>query len=408
MDHALQGRVAGLWRALPVIATAALAGGYVIGVVVVPEMIGTAVPAWVVSVGLALQAVALLIRYRMPVVAFAAAIMIDALLLVISTGELSVGTFAVMIAVYALRRSRPAPQAYGWLVAGCLVSAVIALVTLSSGEGISAEWRVPLAFARAALMFGIPAVTAELVIARARLVVALRERAELAETERGRAAAEAVQRERGLIARELHDIAAHHLTGIIVSAQAAGSLIDVDPVRARAYLKTVGDEARTALDNVRQTVGLLRVDDVAALAPVPSIDGIPALIDDVRARGTEVDLSVEGPQVPLGPVAELAAYRMVQESLANAAKYAPGSRGAVRIEFTAAHVRLSVSNDASPTGERGVVASGGHGLVGMRERAALVGGTVQAGPQAKGGWRNELVLPLPDPTAEPVLEGGDE
>ncbi|HET6671878.1 MAG TPA: histidine kinase [Agromyces sp.] len=400
MQQPRQSRLAGLWRALPVIATAALAAAYLVGTAIAPEAIGATAPSWIVPVGVAVQALALAFRYRMPLLTFVATIVVDGVLLAFSAGELGIGTFAVMVAAYTVRRAMPARLAYRWLVAGCLASAVIAAVMLGSSVMVAAEWRLPFALLRALLAFGLPAVIAELVIARQRLVVALRDRAELAEREQARRATQAVQQERALIARELHDIAAHHLTGIIVSAQAAGSLLETDPERARAYLKTVGDEARTTLDNVRQTVGLLRVDDAAALTPVPSIGEIPALVDDLRARDAAVDLTIEGPPAALGPVAEVAAYRMVQESLANAARHAPGSRCTVLIEYAGSEVRLTVTNDAGTAGSAGAAASGGHGLVGMRERAALVGGTVLAGRMPGGGWRTRLVLPLPDPVPD--------
>ena len=256
---------------------------------------------------------------------------------------------------------------------------------------------------RVVIQYVVPSAIGEYALGRERLAEALRERAEFAERERRDRAERDLRAGRAALARELHDIAGHHLSGIIVSAQAASALTRSDPERARETLQSLQDDARTALADLRRTVGLLRHEDDADAgvdAPVasPSIERIAGLVEDARARGMEVRFSQEGDSRPLGPLAETAGYRMVQESLANAARHAPGAAVDVRVEYDADAVRLTVTN-----GQRHDPLSGDgdpgsrerYGLAGMEERAGLVGATLESGPRDDGGWRNILTIPAP-------------
>ncbi|WP_340296215.1 sensor histidine kinase, partial [Aquipuribacter hungaricus] len=247
------------------------------------------------------------------------------------------------------------------------------------------RWAVPLAATGVLVSFALPAVVAGYVRTRARLVAALRERAELAEREREAATREAVQRERTAMARELHDIAAHHISGIVLSAQAASALLRTDPARAGGYVVTVREEAQRTLAGLRQAVGLLREQGPGETAPVPDLEHLPALVASVRETGADVDLRVEGDPVPLGPLAGTAAYRMVQESLTNARAHALGAPVEVVVRHHPAGVELTVTNVVAGAGAGGAGAGGGaptparsggggHGLIGMRERATLLGG----------------------------------
>ena len=153
-------------------------------------------------------------------------------------------------------------------------------------------------------------------------------------------------------------------------------------------MQTAGREAKRALENLRQTVGLLRTDGAADLAPAPSLADIPALVSELRTAGLKIELEQRGEPVPLGPIAESAAYRMVQESLTNVRRHAAGAASTVVIEFSDG-ATITVANDrGTPTGE-----GGGLGLLGMRERAALIGGTLDAGPTTEGGWVVRLEIP---------------
>lgn len=391
------------WRILPALVVAAIGVALLVidtvqrrsGLNIVPgEEVLPDAWGWLCAVALLVQAGVLLVRYRLPRTVLVAVTLLDGITLVVSSGALSVGTLAVMVATITVWKRLPIARAGAWLGALAAVSAVVAFVTAATGETVAAEWAVPLALGRAALAFGAPALGAELVRSRRQMLDALRERAILAERDQQRSAREAVQRERAQMARELHDIAAHHLSGIIVGAQAADALLDGNPVQAREYLHTVKSEAQRTLANLRHTVGLLRDDSDGELAPVLSIGDITALIDGLRARGARISQHEEGQPRELPPLAGIAAFRMVQESLTNAGNHAPGSDCYVDICYGADSVQITVTNGPSTGRPKESVGGGGHGLVGMRERAALVGGTIDVGATDDGGWSNSLVLPL--------------
>nr|WP_228506793.1 histidine kinase [Frigoribacterium sp. VKM Ac-2530] len=185
------------------------------------------------------------------------------------------------------------------------------------------------------------------------------------------------------MARELHDIAAHHLTGLVVQAGAAERLVDVDPERAKESLRSVRSQGRETLDSLRSIVGILREtgDDATGTAPVPGLRDVGGLVAAARAAGTVVDERVEGELPTLAPLADVTAYRTVQEALANARRHAPGA--GVQLTTTVRQGRLVVVvENAVPRGPASS-APAGYGLVGMRERAALVGGLLEAGVVAK-------------------------
>jgi signal transduction histidine kinase len=400
------------WRVVPVVTVAVLAlVGGVIDESIRSGALGDAVDArelpassgWATAALVLVQAAALWWRDRVPAVVLVATAVIDLVLLALSGGGLSVGSIAVMFAVYSVCQRSVGARGYVWVTILGMVSTLVAWVVTGNTPEIPDGWELPFAALRAATAFLLPALVAEVAASRSRTLIALQERAELAELERERSALDAVQRERALMARELHDIAAHHLSGIIVGSQAAGALVASDPDRARDYIRTVARDAQLTLANLRQTVGLLRSDDAGELAPVPAIAQIPELVDEVRATGMRVELDWTGDAVPLGPLAETAAYRMVQESLANARQHAPGTACTVRVDYTGGGARIGVSNVA-PVAPSAGDGRRGHGLIGMRERAALVGAELRTGPTADGGWSNELVLPSPDPGSG-TLEG---
>ena len=402
------------WRVLPVVIVAAVgltlagaeaylrsnAGRYLVDGDVLPPTPGLLVPALVV-----VQAAVLWGRGRYPVAVLAVVAVADIVLLAMSEGTLSVGSIAVTVAVYTVWRRVAGWSAYLAIGLAAVASTVVAWTAGETTADIPAGWELPIAALRAALVYLLPALIAELIASRERSMVALRERAEAAERERDRSAREAVQQERALMARELHDIAAHHLSGIIIGAQAAGTLVASEPERAREYIRTVARDAQLTLANLRQTVGLLRSDDSGELAPAPSIAQIPQLIAGLRETGMRITEQWSGESIPLGPIAESAAYRMVQESLANARLHAPGTACVVRVERTDSGTVLTVTNappvsPSLPGAADTSASSGGHGLLGMRERATLTGSRLTSGPTPEGGWRNELVLPLPDLPSE--------
>jgi signal transduction histidine kinase len=205
----------------------------------------------------------------------------------------------------------------------------------------------------------------------------------------------AARGERARIARELHDVVAHHISMIAVQAETARLTTPGMPAEGAKRLAAIGDTARQALTEMRRLLGVLREDAGAELTrkPQPGLQQLNELIDEARdSVGTSTRLIVRGHVVPLGPGVELTAYRIVQEALTNARRHAPGSAVDVELEYAEEELRLRV-RDNGPGLRRGAVADG-HGLLGMRERAATVGGTLLAGPASAGGFVVEAVLPV--------------
>lgn len=376
------------------------------------------VPPFVHVLLVALQALALTRRRAHPAAVLAVVVALDGVVLGTTRGELGIGALAVVVAAYELARRAPGGAgvrtARTLLVVAAVVTTAVATVAYVVAGGPLLEG-LALALARAALQYGLPVVVAERGRAREHLVQLQREHAEMVERERHDRAQRELQAGRTALARELHDIAGHHLSGIVVSAQAASALTRSDPERAREMLSGLQDDARTALADLRRTVGLLRSDDAdptggpGTPGRTPSLAAIAGLVEDARARGQEVEHAETGEPRPLSPLAETAAYRLVQESLANSARHAPGAACAVRVEHSPDAVRVTVTNrpapaalrvgspaDAAASLESGVGRHEGYGLAGMAERAALVGARVTTGPQPDGGWRNQLTIPVTD------------
>ena len=201
----------------------------------------------------------------------------------------------------------------------------------------------------------------------------------------------AVADERARIARELHDVIAHSVSVMTVQTGAARLLLDEDPDRAREPLLSVEETGRQALADMRRLLGILRSgEERADLAPQPGIGDVAALIEQVRDAGLAAELTIEGERKPLAPGIDLTAYRIVQEALTNALKHAGPARAKVDIRYGREKLHLEVTNDGpvQPNGRPG------HGLVGMRERVALYGGTLEVGPGIDGGYRVRAELPL--------------
>jgi signal transduction histidine kinase len=210
----------------------------------------------------------------------------------------------------------------------------------------------------------------------------------------------AVSQQRVAMSRELHDIAAHHISGIALMAAAIDRQIDTDPAAARRSAGQIREQSRAVLDDLRRLVGLLR-EGADAARPVETLDAVSALVEARRAAGAGIDLVVPAGNPGLGPLAQLVAYRMVQESLANAAVHAPGARSAVEIgESHGGRLTITVRNGAPAEPDPGP--GGGFGLVGMAERAQLVGGDLDYGATPDGGWEVRLALPVEDPASDPI------
>ncbi|KJY31167.1 sensor histidine kinase [Streptomyces sp. NRRL S-495] len=229
-------------------------------------------------------------------------------------------------------------------------------------------------------------------------LAAIEERAERAERTREEEARRRVADERIRIARDLHDVVAHHIALANAQAGIAVHLLDRNPAQAREMLSHLTDATGSALRELKATVGLLRRadDPEAPLEPAPGLDRLPDLVDAFERAGLPVRLTVEGERQQLSPGVDLTAYRILQESLTNVAKHAVGSAADVTLTYSGGRFLLTVANDRPP--RPGPPASapvgGGFGLIGMRERAAAVGGRLTADRRPGGGFLVSAELPL--------------
>lgn len=216
------------------------------------------------------------------------------------------------------------------------------------------------------------------------------------ESDQDRRAREAIAIERARIARELHDIVAHSVSVMGVQAGAARATLDTEPERTRQALQLIEATARDAIGDLRRLLGILRTeDDPSALAPQPGLGDLDRLLGQVRDAGLTVDVHVEGPPRPLPPGVDLAAYRIVQEALTNVVRHAGPATAEVHIRYNRHAVDVEVTDDGSRRASNpDAAATGcGHGLVGMRERAAVYGGSLDAGAIPGRGFRVRAVLP---------------
>ena len=222
-----------------------------------------------------------------------------------------------------------------------------------------------------------------------RALVAQYEQTELEEARR------AVLIERTRIARELHDVVAHHMSLIAVQAETAGYRIEGLSESALFEFQSVSSQARAALSDMRRLLGVLRSDDTAARAPQPQLDDLPELVAVTRRVGVDVDLSMPDGHRTVPDGVSLCAYRIVQEALSNACRHAPGSPVCVTVSDDAHALRLQVSNGPSASPEPPLTSKRpGHGLAGMRERVNLLGGSLSAEPAPDGGFAVNAVLPF--------------
>jgi signal transduction histidine kinase len=225
----------------------------------------------------------------------------------------------------------------------------------------------------------------------------LEERAIALERTRTAEAERAVVQERNRIAREMHDVVAHHVSMMVVQAEAGPVVVGQDPQRAVETFDTISATGKEVLTQMRHLLGVLRSEPGDRLAPQPTLAEVGQLVDGVRPAGREVgmtfDLEVLGDARPLPPSVELSGYRLLQEALTNALRHAGPGHVSVVVEYRPDAVRLEVRDDGSARPGRPLRADG-HGLIAMRERVALVGGDVSAGPRPEGGWHVQALLPL--------------
>jgi len=219
--------------------------------------------------------------------------------------------------------------------------------------------------------------------------------AELAQ-QRDLQAQAAVAVERGRIARELHDVVAHNVSMMVVQAGAADRVLEGDQPDVRRALAAIAGTGRETVDEMRLLLGVVRSDEGAGLSPQPGLGDLDQLVSNVRSAGLHVDLRVEGERSPLSPGVDLSAYRIVQEALTNVLKHAGTASVEVTVRYANDAVQVEVCDDGRP---REPTAGGGNGLIGMRERVAMLGGEFRAGARRDGGFAVFARLPIAGPAA---------
>lgn len=221
---------------------------------------------------------------------------------------------------------------------------------------------------------------------------ALEERTVQLEKEREANEHRAITDERVRIARELHDVVAHHVSVMGVQAGAARTVIDKSPEQAVAALEAIEETSRTAVTEMHRMLGMLRSDDETDdIAPQPSMQHLESLIDSMRMAGIGVELQLVGEPRTLTPMVDLSAYRIIQEALTNTVKHAGPAKAIVRVDYTSSSLDLEIVDDGRGIGPG--EGTGGNGLIGMRERALLCEGSLDAGPNPGGGFRVRASLP---------------
>jgi signal transduction histidine kinase len=219
--------------------------------------------------------------------------------------------------------------------------------------------------------------------------------AELAQ-QRDLQAQAAVAVERGRIARELHDVVAHNVSMMVVQAGAADRVLEGDQPDVRRALAAIAGTGRETVEEMRLLLGVVRDEGAAGLSPQPGLGDLDQLVSNVRSAGLQVDLRVEGERSPLSPGVDLSAYRIVQEALTNVLKHAETATVEVTVRYANDAVQVEVCDDGRP---RESTAGGGNGLIGMRERVAMLGGEFRAGARRDGGFAVFARLPTAGPAA---------
>jgi signal transduction histidine kinase len=349
---------------------------------------GLAAPGWVSYLLLALVSVALLARRRYP-----AAVLAVALVTTLTGGFLDArAAWLVLIAAFVnavlFRRRR---SAIASLIIGYAVSVGPPWLIGSPGHTSPVT--------ALALLAGLITLLSAAELSRARGQRSLAVRRSREEEARRRAS-----EERLAIARDLHDVVAHNISVINVQANTALHLMDRQPDRARSALTTINEVSGQALVELRSVLGVLRaVDEGAPRAPAPGLARLGDLADTAAAAGLAVRVEESGQRVPLPADVDLAAYRIVQEALTNSARHSSGTNATIRIGYGEGALMVEVHDDGAlrpPGSPPGQPRGAGSGIAGMTERAAALGGTLQAGPRPGGGFAVQARLPLPGPSQD--------
>lgn len=326
-------------------------------------------------------------RRRWPLAGLCASLVPETLLAAFGYGYGLAGVGALVM-LYSVAANRGLAAALG----GLLVSLAVYSVGAAAGPVRTAHWSDHLMMA--VVLVAVWGTGRSMRLRRAYLEelkdrAARLERAHAADTRAARA------EERSRIARELHDVVAHHVSVMTVQAAAARKVLASDPDVAREALTAIEHTGRLAMSEMRDIVGVLRTDAGVELGPQPGVRDLPALVEQMTEAGLPARLSVEGEAVPLPAGVDLAAYRTVQEALTNSLRHAgPGAKAVVTVRHGRCELDVRVVDDGR--GEAARPEEPGHGLVGIRERVALCGGILNIGPKSGGGFEVRARFPLKD------------
>ena len=305
---------------------------------------------------------------------------------------IAVSGFAVPIALYSLAAYRPRRQSLIGLGV-CIVGALVTVLRLRPNVDHNELVVYTFVFGVLSSPMIVAWVAGDSMQYRRAYYVDLEEKASRLERERDQQAQIAAATERARIARELHDVVAHNVSVMVVQAEGAAYAMDTSPESTRKALGAIAETGRTALVEMRRLLGVLRTQGgVAERAPQPGIDQLEDLLEQVRSTGVTVEFRIDGVPVELSQGVALAAYRIVQESLTNARKHGgPLVSACVGMHYNERELRLRVVDDGR--GAQAPTDGQGNGLAGMRERVAMFGGELSAGPLPTGGFQVEAVLP---------------
>jgi signal transduction histidine kinase len=342
-------------------------------------------PAWVAAPLNAIAGASLFWRRRYPIV-------VGAVIVAVSVGEAAAGAslhtsvapvIGILLVSWAIGAYETRPRAVlGLTILVCGIWLGIGIDVLRGTDhyaGTDIPW--------IGMLVASPGVLGIVFGARTRSLHAAEARAAQLELERR----EAIAEERARIARELHDVIAHSVSVMTVQAGAAEAMLAHDPARALEPVRAVQETGRQALVEMKRLVGMLREhDDELGLAPQPSLRDVDRLAQQVRDAGLPVEVRIEGEPRPLPIGVDLSAYRVVQEGLTNALKHAGRASATVTVRYGERDVAIEVADDGAGGEPNGT----GHGLIGMRERIGVFGGTFDAGPREGGGFAVRALLPV--------------
>jgi signal transduction histidine kinase len=291
--------------------------------------------------------------------------------------------FILLIGVYTVAAWCPARQRLIGLAALAAGLAIVAVIGIPGASGADIVFNMVQYLA--AYLFG------AMVRTRRLYSDEIEARAAALERDREQEARRAVAEERLRIAQELHDVVAHSMGVIAVQAGVGAHVIDSDPVEAKRSLEAIAETSRSSLTEIRRLLGVLRDDNGALYTPAPGLADLTALVRDISSAGLRVDVRCQGAATNIPPGVDFTAYRIVQEALTNALKHAGPAQASVIVTYEPGALSLEIVDDGR--GVNGRSADGGHGLLGMRERVAVYGGTFDAGPRHGGGFRVGVRLP---------------